>query len=269
MITHFVCLTIYFITRMHPCQSKYHTFCLAAVYVSHSVISPIVFPLGNHDDRIWRFCVFSPVPIHLGCITLAPVVHFKISPLHIHLNPCTASIVMVCPKRHITKEVTQKVASTHSPPTAPDVAKKRKPPKIRNDIPWSPTKVVRRKLAPSPNTTIDLTHSKETSPLACFVGATAASTNTHSKGTSPPACSVAAAASTNLYRQLYSADSADNKDNNDKDFNIHKHINNDVNDDYDDILDMSLTPRKNSDPAFQRTGTAANSELRGVTSGLM
>jgi hypothetical protein len=169
MITHFVCLTIYFITLMHPCQSKYHTFCLAAVYVSHSVTSSIFFPLGNHDDRIWKFCVFSPVSTHLGCITLAPVVRFKISPLHIHLIPCTASIVMVCPKRHTTKEVTQKVVSTYSPPTAPDVTKKHKPPKIRNDIPWSPTKVVWRKLAPPPDTTIDLTHSKETPPPACSV----------------------------------------------------------------------------------------------------
>ena len=33
---------------------------------------------------------------------------------------------MVRPKRHTTKEVTQKVASTYSPPTAPDVAKKPK-----------------------------------------------------------------------------------------------------------------------------------------------
>jgi hypothetical protein len=92
MITHFVCLTIYFITPMHPCQSTYHTFCFAAVYVSHSVTSSIFFPLGNHNDRIWQFCVFSPVSTHLGCITLAPVVHFKISPLCIHLIPCTLSI---------------------------------------------------------------------------------------------------------------------------------------------------------------------------------
>ena len=187
---------------MHPCQSKYHAFCLIAVYVSHSVTSPILFPLGNHGDRIWWFRAFSPVSTHLGCITLAPVVHFKISPLHIHLIPCTVSIVMICPKSHTTEEVTQKVASAHSPPTAPAVAKKRKPPKIHKDIPWSPTKVVRHKLAPPPDTTIDLMHLKETSPPACSV-ATAASTNTHSKGTSPPACFVAAAASTNLYHQLF------------------------------------------------------------------
>ena len=61
MITHFVCLTIYFITRMHPCQSKCHTFCLAAVYVSYSVTSPMFFPLGNHDTKLAILCVFTCV----------------------------------------------------------------------------------------------------------------------------------------------------------------------------------------------------------------
>ena len=108
--------------------------------------------------QIWQFRVFSPVSTHLGCITPAPVVHFKISSLRIHLIPCTVSIAMIRPKHHTTttKGVTQKVAPTHSPPAAPDVAKKRKPPKICKDIPWSPTKVVRRKLALLPDTTIDL-----------------------------------------------------------------------------------------------------------------
>ena len=61
MITHFVCLTIYFITRMHPCQSKCHTFCLAAVYVSYSVTSPMFFPLGNHDTNLAILCIFTCV----------------------------------------------------------------------------------------------------------------------------------------------------------------------------------------------------------------
>ena len=132
MITHFVCLTIYFITRMHPCQSKYHTFCLAAVYVSHSVTSPIFSPLGNHDTNLAISCVFTcvhpPGDYHTGsCCPLQ-----NITTLHTSDHLRTTSIVVVRPKRHTTKEVTPKVASTHSPPTVPDVTKKRKPPKIRN-----------------------------------------------------------------------------------------------------------------------------------------
>ena len=46
---------------MHPCQSKCHTFCLAAVYVSYSVTSPIIFPLGNHDTNLAILCVFTCV----------------------------------------------------------------------------------------------------------------------------------------------------------------------------------------------------------------
>jgi hypothetical protein len=230
---------------MHPCQSKYHTFCLAAVYVSHSVTSPIFSPLGNHDTKSAISCVFTCVhpPGDYHTCSCCPLQN--ITTLHTSDPLRTASIVMVRPKHHTTKEVMQKVASTHSPPTAPDVAKKRKPPKIRNNIPWSPTKVVRRKLAPPPNTTIDLTHLKEMSPHACSVSTTGASTNTHSKGmSSPPTCSVAAAASTNLYCQLYSADSADDKDNNDEEFDIHKHINKDFYEDYDDILDMDIDSKE-------------------------
>jgi hypothetical protein len=148
--------------------------------------------------------VFSPVSTHLGHITPAPVVHFKISTLRIHLIPRTLSIVMICPKRHTTKGVTQKVAPTHSPPAAPDVTKKgRKPPKICKDIPWSPTKVVRRKLAPPPDTTVYLMHLKEMSPPSPLLPAASKLVT--------GACSAAAAASTNLYCQLYSA-----KDNNHK-----------------------------------------------------
>ena len=66
-------------------------------------------------------------------------------------------------KRHTIKGTTRKVApKPHSPPAAPDVVAKKghKPPRICEDIPWSPLKVVRQKLAPLPDTTIDLVHSK-------------------------------------------------------------------------------------------------------------
>jgi hypothetical protein len=107
-------------------------------------------------------------------------------------------------------------------------------------------------------------HLKETSPRACSVGTTAASTNTHLKGTtSPPACSVAAAASTNLYHQLYSADSAEDKDNYNEDFDIHKHINNDVYDDYDDILDMDIDSEKEFQSSFPKNLNSSQLRVKG------
>ncbi len=94
------------------------------------------------------------------------------------------------------KGTTHKVApKPHSPPAAPDVAKKgRKPPRIREDIPWSPSKVVRRKLAPLAHSTIDLTFSKETSSPSSSNQASAAASMLLSLVTVP--CSVAAVAST-------------------------------------------------------------------------
>ena len=128
-------------------------------------------------------------------------------------------------KRPTIKGTTRKVApKPHSPPAAPDVAKKgHKPPRICEDIPWSPSKVVRQKLAP-PDTTIDLTHLKETSPPSSSNQASAAASTLLSLVTVPT--SIAAAASTTLYRQLYSAEGNDHKveqlysdDNEDKDDN--------------------------------------------------
>ena len=111
-------------------------------------------------------------------------------------------------KRPTLKGKTKKVPpKPHSPPAAGDVAKMgRKPPRIREDIPWSPSKVFRRKLA-LPDTTIDLT--KETSPPSSSNQASAAASTLLSLVTVPT--SVAAAASTSLYRQLYSA-AEDNHD---------------------------------------------------------
>jgi hypothetical protein len=155
-------------------------------------------------------------------------------------------------KRPTIKGTTRKVPpKPHSPPAAPDVAKKgRKPPRIREDIPWSPSKVVRQKLA-SPDTTIDLTHLKETSPPSSSNQASAAASTLISLVTVP--CSVAAAASTILYCQLYSAEdndhkeeqlySDDNEDDDDDDddeedyVGIHKQP---IDEDYDDILDMDI-----------------------------
>jgi len=110
-------------------------------------------------------------------------------------------------KRPTLKGTTRSVPpKPHSPP---DVAKKgRKPPRIRDDIPWSPLKIVRQKLAP-PDTTIDLTHLKETSPPSSSNQASAAASTLLSLVTVHT--SIAAAASTTLYRQLYSAEGNDHK----------------------------------------------------------
>ena len=115
----------------------------------------------------------SPVSTHLVPITPTPGVHFIISPppppplpLHVHLLIPHRYIVMPMSKRHTIKGTTWNVApKPHSPHAAPDVAKKGcKPPRICENIQWSPSKVVWQKMAPLPDTTIDLTHSKETSP---------------------------------------------------------------------------------------------------------
>jgi hypothetical protein len=130
------------ITHFVSQQFMYHTHCTLQSF------SVSVFPL----TRIWRFCVFSPVSTHLVPITPTPVVHFIIShqpppplPLRVHLLIPRRYIVMPTSKRHTIKGTTRKVApKPHSPPAAPDVAKKgRKPPRICEDIPWSPSKVVR------------------------------------------------------------------------------------------------------------------------------
>jgi len=174
-------------------------------------------------------------------------------------------------KRHTIKGTTRKVApKPHSPPAAPDVVAKkgRKPPRICEDIPWSPLKVVRQKLAPLPDTTIDLTHSNETSPLSSSNQASAAASTLLSLVTVP--CSVTAAASTNLYRQLYSAEDnshkeeqlfsaaddndeddndEDDNDDNDDDDDDDDDDDNDDNDDDDDIEDYIgiHTPADNTD----------------------
>jgi len=154
------------------------------------------------------------------------------------------------------------------------VAKKgRKPPRISEDIPWSPSKVVRRKLAPLPDTTIDLTHSKETSPPSSSNQASAAASTLISLVTVP----VAVAASTNLYRQLYSAEdnshteeqlfSADDDDdddndddNNDNDDNVvHKLINND----YDDILDMDIDSEEEFWSSFLKNQNSSKLRVKG------
>ena len=116
-------------------------------------------------------------------------------------------------KRPNIKGTTRKVPP--KPDSPPDVAKKgRKPPRIRGKIPWSPSKVVRQKLAP-PDTTIDLTHLKETSPPSSSNQASAAASTLLSLVTVPT--SIAAAASTTLYRQLYSADDDEDEDDDDDD----------------------------------------------------
>jgi len=175
-------------------------------------------------------------------------------------------------KRHTIKGTTWKVApKPHSPPAAPDVAKKgRKPPRIRENIPWSPSKVVRQKLAPLPNTTIDLTHSKETSPPSSSNQASAAASTLLSLVTVP----VAAVASTNLYHQLYSAEDNshkeeqlfsaddteddDNNDNNDDD-NVHKH----TDDDYDDILDMDIDSEEEFRSSFPKNQNSSKLQVKG------
>ncbi len=80
----------------------YHTYASLPVKMSHFLSHSCLCITLNHLSnflflsvimtQIWRFRVFSPVSTHLGIITLAPVVHFKISPLRIHLIPCTLSI---------------------------------------------------------------------------------------------------------------------------------------------------------------------------------
>ena len=107
-------------------------------------------------------------------------------------------------------------------------------------------------MAPLHDTTIDHTHSKETSPPSSSNQASAAASTLLSLVTVPT--SIAAAASTTLYRQLYSAEGNDHKgeqlysdgdededdddDDDDEDYvGIHKQP---IDEDYDDILDMDI-----------------------------
>jgi hypothetical protein len=106
------------------------------------------------DQNLAILCVFTCVhppgayhtysccPLHNIAPTSPPL------PFRVHLIPCRY-IVMPMSKRHTIKGTTRKVApKPHSPPAAPDVAKNgHKPPRIREDTPWSPSKVVRQKLA--------------------------------------------------------------------------------------------------------------------------
>ena len=176
-------------------------------------------------------------------------------------------------KRPTLKGTTKKVPpKPHSPPAARDVAKKgRKPPRIREDIPWSPSKVVRQKLAP-PDTTIDLT--KETSPPSSSNQASAAASTLLSLVTVPT--SVAAAASTSLYRQLYSAaednhdeeeqlysDDNEDKDNDydDEDYvGIHKQP---IDEDYDDILDMDIDSEEEFRSSFPKNQNSSKLRVKG------
>jgi hypothetical protein len=177
-------------------------------------------------------------------------------------------------KHPTIKGTTRKVPpKPHSPPAAPDVAKKgRKPPRICEDIPWSPSKVVRQKLAP-PDTTIDLTHLKETSPPSSSNQAFAAASMLLSLVTVPT--SVAAAASTTLYHQLYSAEdnkgeqleSDDNKDededdnNNEEDYvGIYKQP---IDEDYDDILDMDIDSEEEFRSSFPKNQNCSKLQVKG------
>ena len=105
-ITHFFLFTIYFITLTHHWYLTYHTFCLTAVYVSHSAHSSIFFCFVFPPTRIWRFCVISPKSTHLVPITPTSVVHFIISHADIHsrvvyvfraiFSPIASGTVVVC-----------------------------------------------------------------------------------------------------------------------------------------------------------------------------
>ena len=177
-------------------------------------------------------------------------------------------------KRPNIKGTTRKVPP--KPDSPPDVAKKgRKPPRIRGKIPWSPSKVVRRKLAP-PDTTIDLTHLKETSPPSSSNQASAAASTLLSLVTVPT--SVAAAASTTLYRQLYSAEGNDHKgeqlysdgdedevddddDDDDEDYvGIHKQP---IDEDYDDILDMDIDSDEEFRSSFPKNQNSSKLRVKG------
>ena len=178
-------------------------------------------------------------------------------------------------KRPTIKGTTRKVPP--KPDSPPDVAKKgRKPPRIRGKIPWSPSKVVRRKLAP-PDTTIDLTHLKETSPPSSSNQASAAASTLLSLVTVPT--SVAAAASTTLYHQLYSAednkgeqldsddDEDEDDDNNEENYvSIYKQP---IDEDYGDILDMDIDSEDEFQSSFPKNQNCSKLQIKGGTRGLL
>ena len=129
-------------------------------------------------------------------------------------------------------------------------------------------------MAPLPNTTIDLTHLKETSPpssrkkpLSPFDLDAAASTLQSLVTVS--CSSVAAASSTILYRQLYSAEdndheeeqlySADDKDDDGEDYVDHKHIDNNDN---DDILDMDIDSEKEFRSSFPKNQNSSKLQVK-------
>ncbi len=66
-----------------------------------------------------------------------------------------------------------------------------------------------------------------------------------------------------MYRQLYSADSADNKDNNNEDFDIHNHINNNVYNNYADILDMDIDSEEEFRSSFTKNRNSSKLRVKG------
>jgi hypothetical protein len=127
-------------------------------------------------------------------------------------------------------------------------------------------------LAP-PDTTIDLTHLKETSPPSSSNQASAAASTLLSLVTVPT--SVAAAASTILYRQLYSAEDNDHKeeqlysdDDEDKDddddeedyVGIHKQP---IDEDYDHILDMDIDSEEEFRSSFPKNQNSSKLRVKG------
>jgi hypothetical protein len=161
ILSHVCILCSQHITHFVSQLFTYHTQCTLQSF------SVSVFPL----TRIWRFCVFSPVSTHLVPIAPTRVVHLIIShqpgrpqPRRVQRRSAGREYIVMPTSKRPQKGTTRKVApKPHSPLAAPDVAKKgRKPPRIREDFPWSPSKVVRQKLAPPAHSTIDLTIPKET-----------------------------------------------------------------------------------------------------------
>jgi len=128
-----------------------------------------------------------------------------------------------------------------------------------------------------PDTTIDLTHLKETSPPSSSNQASAAASTLLSLVTVPT--SIAAAASTTLYRQLYSAEGNDHKgeqldsdddedededdddNNNEEDYiGIHKQP---IDEDYDDILNMDIDSKEEFRSSFPKNQNCSKLQVKG------
>ena len=124
-----------------------------------------------------------------------------------------------------------------------------------------------------PDTTIDLTHLKETSHPSSSNQASAAASTLLSLVTVPT--SVAAAASTTLYCQLYSAEdndhkgeqlySDDDKDEDDDDdeedyVGIHKQP---IDEDYDNILDMDIDSEEEFRSSFPKNQNCSKLQVKG------